>query len=182
MIQEKWNLRRRGTRCAITEEAFADQQIIVTALFEDPESNDLLRRDYSEEGWAERPSQDRPFSSWRSEFKADPPKEEAVQVVPHDPESLLRALIEQDDPLTENARYILAVMLERKKLLRPQDEQNLGETRLLIYEHAKSGEVFMVADPRIPLSQVDQVQSEVTELLENPERLFPEPRTPNPEN
>jgi hypothetical protein len=56
-------------------------------------------------------------------------------------------------------------MLERRKLLRPTDTRQVGERKLLIYEHARSGEVFIVADPGLSLAEVDRVRSEVAELL-----------------
>jgi len=86
---------------------------------------------------------------------------------------LLSRLIEEDKEHTENARYILAVMLERKKLLKETDKQQTPNGILRIYEHRKSGEVYIVLDPNIPLDQIEDVQKEVSELLdgkkENPE-------------
>ena len=38
-------------------------------------------------------------------------------------EEILRRLVEEDEDHTENTRYILAVMLERRKLLRETDSQ-----------------------------------------------------------
>ena len=66
---------------------------------------------------------------------------------------------------TENARYILAVMLERRKTLAQTDRRVTKNSVLLIYEHAVSGEVFIVRDPQLKLSEVEAVQDEVAILL-----------------
>ena len=81
-------------------------------------------------------------------------------------EDLLSRLIEEDKEHTENARYILAVMLERKKLLKETDKQQTPNGILRIYEHRKSGEIYIVLDPNIPLDQIEEVQKEVSELLD----------------
>jgi len=63
-------------------------------------------------------------------------------------------------------------MLERKKLLRETDTQRTGTGLLRIYEHRKSGDVFIVKDPQIPLDKVEDIQEEIHQLL-NPEPLAP---------
>ena len=82
-------------------------------------------------------------------------------------EEILQRLVEEDEDHTESARFILAVMLERQKLLRETDTQPTTNGILRVYEHRKSGEVFIVKDPNIPLSQIEAVQNEVLILLEN---------------
>jgi hypothetical protein len=77
----------------------------------------------------------------------------------------------KDEDHTENTRYILAVMLERRKLLRETDHQRTPNGILRVYEHRKTGEVYLIRDPDIPLSEVEAIQNEVMVLLENNGRL-----------
>lgn len=99
-------------------------------------------------------------------FTAPPEEDAKVEIVDRDdPESLLTSLIEQDEAHTENTRYILAIMLERKKILIETDSQKTRTGLLRIYEHRYSGEVFIVKDPQIPLSEVAPLQEEVQKLL-----------------
>jgi hypothetical protein len=86
--------------------------------------------------------------------------------VKDDPETLLRRLVEEEEEHTENARYILAVMLERQKLLRETDTQKLPSGLLRVYEHRKTGDVFIIKDPQIALTDVEKVQDEIRELLD----------------
>jgi hypothetical protein len=89
-------------------------------------------------------------------------------------EELLKKLVEDDLEHTENTRYILAVMLERQKLLRETDTQPTSNGILRIYEHRKTGEVFIVKDPNIPLDEVEKIQLEVMELLAPQKSIIPE--------
>jgi len=172
-MKEPWSLKTRSRECTGTGNPFTDGQAIHAAIFPDPESSGYLRRDYSEEAWAERDQEEVPFSHWKTKYQAPVAEEKAEDVVQEDPETLLRRLIEEEEEHTENARYILAVMLERQKLLRETDTQQLPSGILRVYEHRKAGDVFIIKDPQIPLSDVEKVQDEIRELLDP----APEPET-----
>jgi hypothetical protein len=64
-----------------------------------------------------------------------------------------------------NKCYVLAVMLERKRVLKHIKSQNAGNGRVLIYEHGATGDVFIVRDPQLRLDEVESVQNEVASLL-----------------
>ena len=75
-----------------------------------------------------------------------------------------------------NARYILALMLERKRLLREIEVKRDDDGSLTrIYEHVKTGEVFVIPDPELKLDQVEQVQMQVAGLLGAPVQNAPAP-------
>jgi hypothetical protein len=174
---ESWHVRSRSRECAATGRAFTDGETIVTALFPDPESSGYLRRDFCLDAWNARPDEaEKPFSFWKTSFSAPSSGTQAEPAEKLSAEEILHRLVEEDDDHTENTRYILAVMLERQKLLRETDHQRTPNGILRVYEHRKSGEVFLIRDPDIPLSEVEAIQSEVIVLLENNGRI-PEPAT-----
>ncbi|MGE9268448.1 MAG: hypothetical protein ACQKBY_10150 [Verrucomicrobiales bacterium] len=165
-MKEPWSIQSRAHRCTITERPFADGETVHAALFPDPESSGYLRRDYCAEAWQARAADEpAPFSHWLSTYEKPVP-EEKTQLASDDPESLLRRLIEEERAESENTRYILALMLERKKILKETDTQSLPSGLLRVYEHRKSGETFLIKDPGIPLADVARVQAEVTALLD----------------
>jgi hypothetical protein len=165
---ESWHVRSRGRVCAATLRPFVDGETIVTALFPDPESSGYLRRDYCVDGWTTwLESGESPFSFWRTTFSAPTAHDSVRPEGKLSAEEILQRLVEEDEDHTENARFVLAVMLERQKLLRETDSQRTPTGILRVYEHRKTGEVFIVRDPDIPLSQIDAVQQEVFILLEN---------------
>ncbi|MEO8614484.1 MAG: hypothetical protein ABI600_05035 [Luteolibacter sp.] len=181
---ESWHVRSRGRECAATQRAFVDGESIITALFPDPESSGYLRRDYCVDGWNERMNAgEKPFSFWKTLFAAPTGNENPGPAEKLSAEEILVRLVEEDEDHTENTRYILAVMLERQKLLRETDSQRTPSGILRVYEHRKTGEVYIVKDPDIPLSEVEAVQNEVFILLENNGRTpTPEEVSPDPPN
>ena len=162
---ETYSIKSRSHACHVTGETFQEEQPFIAAIFPDPESSGYLRLDYSLQAWDAREDNTKPFSFWRSHYKP-PIKEEETQVTPHDPETLFAKLVEEDEEHTENARFILAAMLERKKIIRETDTQQLPTGLLRIYENRKTGDVFIVKDPQIALTDVESIQEEVQQLLD----------------
>jgi hypothetical protein len=127
----------------------------------------------SETRWAEQYKRERdearaaatPFSFWKSVYEAPVSNARPEVVEKETAETLLRRLIEEDIPGTENTRYILAVMLERKKQLRQTATRETDDATFLIYEQPKSGEVYIIRDPELKLDQVEAVQREVSLML-----------------
>ena len=118
-----------------------------------------------------------PFSHWRAKFTRPVPAERRPETLPrNDAETLLRRyLTEEETPADgsprERACYLLALMLERKRRLRPTDartEPGAGGRRLLFYEHRETGETFVVVDPGLRLDQLEALQREVADLLRPP--------------
>jgi hypothetical protein len=56
-------------------------------------------------------------------------------------------------------------MLERKRVLRQMRTEIANGDRLLIYEHRENGDVFIVRDPQLRLTELERVQEEVAALL-----------------
>lgn len=164
-IVEQWNIKTRAHACAQTGVPFREGEMICTALFEDPKTGELIRADCSEAGWEELCRTKRPFSSWRSKYESNPAASRPEMLEKSTADGLLRRLIEEDSPATESTRYILAVMLERKKQLRPAGTKETEEDTYLVYEHVATGEVYIVRDPELQLDQLQAVQQEVSRML-----------------
>jgi len=167
-IAESWHVRARGRECAATQTSFSEGETIVTALFPDPESSGYLRRDFCIQGWTDhQASGEKAFSFWKTTYSIPTGNEKPNPVEKLSAEEILRRLVDEDEDHTENTRFILAVMLERQKILRETDSQRTPNGILRVYEQRKTGEIYIVKDPDIPLSQVETVQNEVFILLEN---------------
>lgn len=173
-LLETWHLRTRSRECAATATPFTEGQTILTALIPDPASSAYLRQDFCLDAWENRPPDaPKPFSSWRTTYHPAIIQEKNQTVTKQTAEDLLRTLVEEDQEHTENTRYILAIMLERQKILRETDTQPTSNAILRIYEHRKTAEIFIIKDPNIPLEQIETIQNEVIELLS------PKPTTMN---
>lgn len=164
---DSWHIKSRAHQCGVTGKHFDDGETIVAAIFPDPESSGWLRRDYSLDGWAQRGEEEGDlFSQWKTIYKA-PVATEKVAVSKESPIDLLRRLVEEDEEHTETVRFILAVMLERQKVLVEKDTQQVSSGILRVYEHRKEGDVFLIRDPNVALDQVEAMQQEVIDLLES---------------
>ncbi|MBV9126766.1 MAG: hypothetical protein JO117_01630 [Verrucomicrobia bacterium] len=165
-----WHIQARANRCAVTGREFADGEIFFTLLDRDPATSAFARRDLCREAWQQLradPAAPQPFSYWRTKYTPPPPP--APEPLPKEnAEHLLRRYLQSGQH--PRACYILALMLERKRLLRPVHAPTAGNAaqtpRLLTYEHARTGEVLLIPDPELRLDQVEEVQREVAELLQ----------------
>ncbi len=161
-MAHEWDIKGRAEKCAATGRSFQDGEYFYTLLFHDKEG--YRRMDLGEEAWRQRNDNIQPFSFWRSKFEP-PPAAEPEPLEKETAEDLLRRYMGEEDSRHANARYILAVMLERKRILKQIDAKDDGSGRILIYEHAKTGEIFVVPDPALRLDQLESVQNEVAALL-----------------
>jgi hypothetical protein len=161
-LANEWPIKHRADACARTQRPFQPGEQFYTLLFREGEG--FRREDLSEEAWTQRNENIRPFSFWKSRYEP-PPAEPPEPLAKENAEDILRRLLAQNDPVNANVCYVLAVMLERKRVLKQiKTDQSEGRP-VLIYEHAKSGDVFIVPDVRLRLDELEQVQSEVAQQL-----------------
>ncbi len=158
-----WDIRSRSSTCNSCQKPFADKESYHKLLALDAQG--FSRRDLCADcvGGAKR---DGVICYWQGEYRVPPPP--APEPIQRETaETLLRKLVEATDPGHAAPRYILAVMLERKKILRHRDtvRQENGMD-LLVYEHARTGESFTIPDPRLRLDQLQEVQAQVVALLQ----------------
>ncbi|TLD71760.1 hypothetical protein FEM03_06375 [Phragmitibacter flavus] len=166
-MQQAWNLKSRAHACARTERPFEEGETFHTAIYFDKASGDFIRRDISLEAWDEEVAERQPFSSWKTDYvKPDSGAKAKAEFANREgAEDLLRRLTEEDEPHTTHARYILALMLERKKQLVQKEVKYVEDGTLLIYEHRRSGEIYIIRDPELRLDEIEAVQEEVAMLL-----------------
>ncbi len=163
----EWNIQSRAHACEACQQPFADRQVYHTLLLE--ATPDLLRSDVCEACWqkqsAATPNPQGLISRWQGTYEAPAPVVEAIQR--ENAESLLKKLIELNDPRYIPAGYILAVMLERKRILKVKEQIFRDGKRTFIYEQPKTGDVFTISDPGLHLNQLEEVQRDVAHLLEH---------------
>lgn len=164
MIQN-WSIRSRATHCALSERAFEEGEVFHTAIYFDPETSGYLRRDVGIDVWAQEVAERKPIAYWRTTYTPHLVEAKPEVTSKESAMALLQRFIEEDDPMTENARYILALMLERKRILSPTATKEVDGNKMLFYENKKTGEVFIVRDPDLLLSELAQLQDEVAMLL-----------------
>lgn len=165
----EWNIAARARACQGCGRGFRNQERLHTLLF--AERQGYVRLDVCEACWtaqyAEGASHRKGFiSHWQSAFTVPPPAP-AEPIRKETAESLLRKLVELNDVQHAAACFVLAVMLERKRLLKSKAQSFAAGRRVFHYEHAKTGDLFSIADPGLRLDQLDAVQRDVASLLEH---------------
>ena len=150
-MSQEWNIRSRGHFCSLCQKPLVDKAPVVSALREVADGYE--RFDCHPECWPVR------------EEKKEPLKKE-------DAGELLRQLVTLDDPAMQNVVYVLAVMLERSKILVERDAKTLDDgTIRRVYEDRRQGDTFVILDPRIRLENIAEVQQQVVALLSGTKTL-----------
>jgi len=153
-----WEVKARSHVCSATGEPFMEGQTIVSRLF--PTIDGLVRDDFEVSQWDKKKEEASKFF-WKTTYHPPAPKEEA----PFREENALEAvvdLIEANDPANTNTIFILAAMLERKRLWIEKATQRDEEgRRIRIYEQKDGGETYFIVDPEIGLEDLVNLQNDV---------------------
>ena len=161
-------------------EKLAEEAAAVAAGAAPKPHPDYVRLDFCEACWKALPPETPWISAWRSVYEP-PPADPVDPVKKADHESLLRSLLEGPEP--ENwlpEIYLLAILLERKRILVERRVTTAPDgTRVHIYEHRRSGDILLVADPAFTADRIPETQARIEKLL-GIER--PAPAAPRPDN
>lgn len=164
-----WEIQKRSEGCIQCEKHYQESEVIFCLLeFE----NEIVRKDFCEKCWEENLHQINNQSHWISYWKTHfhfPPKNENQQSFEKNAiENLLRQWIVETDPKKKKLCYLLAVMLERKKILEEKkvEKNQENEKELVVFEKIKTGETFVIEKPPLNLSEISFLQEELSELLD----------------
>jgi hypothetical protein len=156
-----WELARTTGQCAATGRRFEEGEAYYAALFETPAG--FERRDYCLEAWAGPPEGS--FCHWRGRIPVREKKPAALEI---DPQMLTQLFVSMEDDLSEarqQFRFVLALLLLRKRLLRferavQSDEQEYWQMRLV-----SDKSVHQVLNPRLTDEQINRLSAQLTALL-----------------
>ena len=165
----EWNIQSRAHACQSCKKPFEDKEAFHTMLFD--QKSGYERFDVCQSCWSLQYSQgatDRKgfVSYWQSVYTV-PPAAAPEAIQKETAETLLRKLVEMNDPKNGPALYILAAMLERKRILKVKTQLARDGQRVFVYEHGKTGDLFQIQDPNLQLHQLEGVQHEVLHLLQH---------------
>jgi hypothetical protein len=165
----EWNIQARAHACQSCQKHFADKEAFHTLLFDEKKGYERL--DVCQNCWTEQYSQGATerkgfVSHWQTVYTV-PPAAPPDPIQKENAETLLRKLMEKNDPKFGPALYILAAMLERKRIIKVKTQLSRDGERVFIYEHPRTGDLFQVADPNLQLQQLEGVQHEVLQLLQH---------------
>jgi hypothetical protein len=155
-----YHLQANTRRCAATgEELRAGERFYGVLLVE---GGKFLRKDYSESAWQGPP--DGALGFWRSRVGDS----QAPKRPPVDDDLLLECLQRSEgeaDPTKVAFRYVLALLLMRKKRLRLEDARKEGGREVMLLRCTRKGDRFQVADPALSDQELESVQEDVFRVL-----------------
>jgi hypothetical protein len=146
--------------CAVTGRPLQVGERFYTALLE--EGDHFVRKDFSKEVWQGPPPGT--FSFWTGKV---PPSEENAKPRFDDDllEECFHRLEGQTDPSRVNFRYVVALLLIRRKRLKfEQTAVEDGVETMRVY-CLGTGEKYEVTNPRLTEAEMNQVQEEVFKVL-----------------
>jgi len=161
-----WNIAKSERRCARCGRGFSEEEEYYSALYDT--GAEFERRDFCTACWEapDTPPSGEPFSFWKAEVpKADQPKKLFVDNnVIFD--FFCRLASEEDQPVKRNFRYILGLMLMRKKRLKLKDVLRQNGKEYLVLRRSRTKEMHRVLDPKLTEEELLQVRAELTQILE----------------
>ncbi len=166
MATSGFELGRRSEQCGLTGKALFPGDHIVTALFEKDGEEGLERRDYLAAAWNDGPRPRNVFAFWRGTVP-DPTAKPRTLIDSESVMSIFESLADDDDPKRQLFRYLLALVLIRKRLLSVIDSrpgENARGSIMLVRPRGVPPESapIQVTDPGVDEASV----AEATEQLE----------------
>lgn len=149
-----------GRHCAATGRELQPGERIVSVLGD--EAGRLVRKDFAADAWPG------PLAGAVAWWAGRVPEAGQPRRPPVNDELLLDCfthLAGATDPRQENFRYVLALLLMRRKRLKFEDVRKDGGRELLCLRDARSGARHELPDPRLTDSEMAAVQLEVFRVL-----------------
>jgi hypothetical protein len=147
-------------RCAVSGREIKPGERFYSVLLDEGDS--FVRQDFSLEAWQGPP--EKTFSFWQGRL----PARGAPKRPPIDDELLLDCFVRlegEPEPGKQAFRFVLALLLVRRKRLRIEDASRDGSQEVLVLRDSRSRAKYLVIDPGLPDDELESVQDEVFAVL-----------------
>jgi len=158
---EQWEIQRTTGRCAGTDKPFAPGEEYYAALIEVEDS--FQRRDFSLDFWNQTHPQ--VYSFWKTRVPEHPQKKKLFV----DDGVLLNffeRLAEETESLKVNFRFVLALILMRKRILKYENTQRREGQEIWQMRQAGTKELHDVINPQLDEEQIQLVSQELSAILQ----------------
>jgi hypothetical protein len=155
-----YQIQESTRRCAASGRELRPGEKYFSVLFD--EGGKFVRKDYACENWLGPP--DGAFSFWQGKVPAKDEKRRP----PIDDELLLdclRRLEGEEEPGRVNFRYVVALLLMRRKRLKFEEAKTLEGREVLLLRDTRSRTSYQVVHPKLSEDEMAAVQDEVFQVL-----------------
>ncbi len=159
-MAQQWEVETATGRCAVTGRAFEEGEEFYAVLFEDGDS--FTRADYCLEAW-----QGAPEGAY-CHFKTRVPVKEKRKNLLVDQELLINffeRLAEETEPVRVQFRFVLALILMRKRLLRYEGSTVEEGVEIWRMTRPREQSVHRIINPHLTDQQIEGVSEQLTAIL-----------------
>ena len=158
---EQWDIQRSGGTCAGTGRQLEPGEEYYATLIDEQDS--FERKDFSVEYWQEhRPEV---FSYWKTMVPL--PSEKKKLFVDNDVLiNLFERLADEKEPVRVNFRFVLALILMRKRLLKYEDSYRKDGGEIWKMRFVRETHIHEVVNPHLEEEQIEQVSRELSTILQ----------------
>lgn len=163
MTQVQYETGRVSERCAHSGELFNPGDAYIAALFENESGDGFERRDYRPDAWERMERRPRLFAHWRG-VVATPEKQSKPMIDAASLLGLFEQLGESAAPKQVAFRYVLALILLRKRALAPAGNEP-GALLVRARGAAPEEAPVRVVDPAMDDAMVAEITEQLRVLL-----------------
>ena len=162
-MTQQWDIETTTGRCAVTGRTLEEGEEFYTVLVEQGES--FIRADYSVQAW---PAEGGPPENAFCYFKSRVPVKERRKKLLVDNELLInffKRLSEEKEPVRVQFRFVLALILMRKRLLRYDGTTVRNGAEVWTMIQARELTRHEVINPHLTDDQIEGVSRELSAIL-----------------
>lgn len=147
-------------RCSVTGRELQPGERFYSVLVD--EAGKLQRKDFSQEAWQGPP--EGAFSFWAGRV---PPREQSRRLQIDDDMlfDCFRRLGSETEPARVNFRYVVALLLMRRKRFKFEEAKQADGKEILVVRCTRTREPYDVVNPRLNDEEMAAVQEEVFKVL-----------------
>jgi len=156
----EYQIQASTRKCSLTGRELRPGEKVYTVLLD--QDGKFVRHDYSMEAWQGPPAN--AFGFWVGHL----PATEADRKPRIDDELLMdcfRRLEGQTEPARQNFRYVVALLLMRRKRLKFEEARTENGQEILRLRDARGRQAYQVVHPRLTDDEMIAVQEEVFKVL-----------------
>lgn len=161
-----WNIVKTSGTCGRCEKPIREEEIIYSCLFLDNTS--FSRTDFCEDCWNNNAGTPF-FSFWKTRI---PKKDESKKKVV-DNAAIFNLFLRlgdnekyRDEPWAKNMRYVLALFLMRKKLLKLQNQGTDDMGDFMEFYSTEDDKLFKIHNPKLSEEEVTRLNDEILKLFD----------------
>ncbi len=160
-MSNEWEIVRSSGKCAVTQRDFAEGEAYYAVLLESPAG--FERKDISLEAWSGPP--ENTFCYWRARVPVRDRKRSALAVDQNMLVHLFNRLEDEESPRKQQIRFVLALLLMRKRRLKLDKTIQEGPEEYWILRLTDDQSEHRVLNPRLTHEEVDRLSAQLTAIL-----------------